>query len=135
MGRSGELRRFLTFCAVGFSGVFVNLGMLWLFTEIAGLFYIASAAIGIEISIISNFLLNNYFTFSDRREGGVVGLFKRLFRFNAISLAGVGVNLLILWVFTSCIGFHYMVSNCFGIATATIWNYLANNWWTWAKYV
>lgn len=134
MKRSGELKRFLSFCAVGSSGVGVNLGILWLLTEIGGLYYVASAALSIEAAIVSNFLLNNFFTFADRGRKGIINLLQRLLRFNVISLAGVGVNLLFLWLFTSCIGLHYLVSQCFGIVMATIWNYLANNWWTWSRY-
>ncbi len=133
MKRTGELARFVKFCLVGASGVGVNLGILWLLTDIGGLFYLASAAISIEISIISNFLLNNFFTFADRRKTGIVSLIKRLLRFNAISVAGIGINLSILWVLTHFVGLYYLLSNFCGIVAATIWNYLANNWWTWAK--
>lgn len=131
MKRSGELLRFLKFCLVGFSGVGVNLGMLWLLTEKAGLFYILSAAIGIEISIISNFILNNFFTFTDRRRHGIGEFFRHLLRFNAVSLVGVGINLGTLWLLTSVAGLYYLLSNCVGITLATLWNYLVNNWWTW----
>lgn len=129
--RNGELLRFCKFCAVGFSGVIVNLGIMWLLTEKAGIFYIASAAISIEVSIISNFLLNNHFTFSDRRRHGITTLLKRLLRFNAVSLFGIGINLITIWLLTSVFGIYYLLSNCAGIVLATSWNYLVNNWWTW----
>jgi len=132
MQRGGELARFIKFCLVGASGVLVNIGLLALLTEVAGLFYILSATIGIEVSIITNFLLNNYFTFADRRHGQR-SLFNRLLRFNLVSLAGVGINLGILGLFTEVWGVFYIVSNLIGIVAATIWNYLVNNWWTWKQ--
>ncbi len=131
MRRTDELARFIKFALVGASGVGVNLGLLWLLTETGGLFYLASAAIAIEISIITNFILNNYFTFADRRQPGVDTFLKRLFKFNTVSLGGLGINLAILWLLTSGLGMFYMLSNLIGIAAATLWNYLANNWWTW----
>jgi len=67
MKRRGELFRMVKFALVGLSGVGVNIGILYWLTESAGLFYLASATIAIEVSIISNFSLNNYFTFADRR--------------------------------------------------------------------
>jgi dolichol-phosphate mannosyltransferase len=133
MKRKGELFRFLKFCVVGASGVGVNLGLLWLLTEKAGLFYLVSAVISIEVSIISNFLLNNFFTFTDRRRQGIQAFFKHLLRFNTVSLAGVGINLGTLWLLTSAMGIYYLISNCVGIALATLWNYLVNNWWTWDR--
>ena len=131
MRRKGELTRFVRFCLVGASGVLVNMGLLWLLTEFAGLFYLLSAAISIESSIISNFLLNDLFTFPDRRAKGVKHLLKRLWKFNVVSLAGLGLNMAVLWLLTDIWGIYYLLSNLFGIALATLWNYLVNFWWTW----
>ncbi len=131
MRRKGELARFIKFCLVGASGVGVNMGLLWLLTEVGGVFYLMSAAISIETSIITNFLLNNYFTFADRRQPGIKSLFKPLLKFNLVSLAGLGINLGILWLLTEALGIFYLLSNLVGIAAATLWNYLINNWWTW----
>jgi dolichol-phosphate mannosyltransferase len=131
MRRKGELRRFVKFCLVGASGVLVNMGLLWLLTELAGLFYLLSAAISIETSIISNFTLNDHFTFADRRLPGVKPFGNRLVKFNLVSLAGLGINMAILWLFTSVFGVYYLLSNLCGIAVATLWNYLVNLWWTW----
>jgi len=128
--RKGELYRFLKFCAVGASGVVVNLGILWLLTELSGLYYLLSNAISIELSIVSNFMLNDAFTFSDRRSGGSRKP-GRLLKFNIISLAGLGLNLAVVWVCTSVLGIYYIVSAVFGIAVAIIWNYIVNQWWTW----
>lgn len=131
MRRTGELRRFLKFCLVGLSGVVVNVGLLWFLTEFAGLYYLISAAISIETSIISNFVLNDIFTFHDRHQSGY-GLFcKRLTRFNLVSLVGLGINMGILWILTDILGIFYLASNLVGIAAATFWNYLVNTWWTW----
>ena len=131
MRRTGEMVRFIKFCIVGLSGVGVNMGLLWLLTELGGMFYLLSAAISIETSIITNFILNNYFTFADRNRQGVKPFLSRLLKFNLVSLAGLGINLGILWLLTEGLGLFYMLSNIFGIVAATLWNYLVNNWWTW----
>ncbi|MBN1152422.1 MAG: glycosyltransferase [Dehalococcoidia bacterium] len=131
MKRKGELVRFLKYCLVGGSGVFVNMGLLWLLTEVGGLYYLVSAAISIETSIVTNFVLNDYFTFPDRRAKGGKQLLARLAKFNLVSLAGLGLNLGVLWSLTSMVGLHYLLSNLCGIAVATLWNYLVNFWWTW----
>lgn len=131
MWRKGELTRFFKFCLVGLSGVGVNTGLLWLLTERAGLPYLASAAVAIETSIITNFILNNYFTFRLRNAPGVKAFFSRLMKFNVVSLAGLGINLGVLWLLTEVFGIYYLVSNLCGIAIAFLWNYLVNTWWTW----
>jgi len=131
MRRKGELKRFIKFCLVGASGVLVNMGLLWLLTEFAGLFYLLSAAISIESSIISNFVLNDFFTFPDRRLRGARPFLKRLLKFNIVSLAGLGLNVSVLWLLTELFGVYYLLSNLCGIAVATLWNYLVNLFWTW----
>ena len=131
MRRKGELWRFLKFCVVGLSGVVVNMGLLWLLTELAGLFYLLSAAISIETSIITNFVFNNYFTFRDRRSSGIKPFLSRLLKFNLVSLAGLGLNMGVLWLLTEVFGIYYLLSNLCGIVVATLWNYLVNTWWTW----
>jgi dolichol-phosphate mannosyltransferase len=131
MWRKGEYLRFLKFCLVGASGVGVNEGLLWLLKEKAGLPYLGSAAVAIETSIITNFILNNYFTFLERNQPGARAFFSRLLKFNLISLAGLGINLGILALFTEVFGIYYLLANLIGIAVAFIWNYLVNTWWTW----
>ena len=46
---------------VGASGVLVNLGILFILTDIAGFWYVASQVIAISVSITTNFFFNRYF--------------------------------------------------------------------------
>lgn len=131
MCRKGEMARFIKFCLVGLSGVGVNMGLLWLLTEYAGLVYLLSAAIAVETSIITNFLLNNFITFRGRNEPGARPFFQRLLKFNLISLIGLGINIGLLSLFTEVFGIYYLVSNIIAIIIVTLWNYLLNTWWTW----
>ena len=133
MYRTGELARFLKFCLVGLSGVAVNLGLLWILTEQVSLFYLLSACVSIEASIISNCVLNDLFTFRDQRRKGFRKFLGRLIRFNAVSVVGVGINLGTLWLLTSAAGLYYIISNLVGITLATLWNYLVNRRWTWNR--
>jgi len=132
MRRKGELVRFLKFCLVGASGVGVNEGLLWLLKQFAGLPLWLSSAISIEASIISNYTLNDYFTFPDRRSQGGKSFLKRLAKFNVVSLAGLGINMGILLLLTNQFGEeYYLLFNLCGIVIAFLWNYLVNSWWTW----
>jgi dolichol-phosphate mannosyltransferase len=131
MRRTGELLRFIKFCLVGISGILVNMGLLWLLTEVAGLFYLLSAAISIETSIVSNFILNDFFTFPDRRLPGAKSFFLRLVKYNLLCVAGLGVNMGVLWLLTDVLGIYYLLSQLVGIAAATLWNYILSTWWAW----
>jgi len=132
MRRKGELVRFLKFCLVGASGVGVNLGLFWLLTRFGGLKEedFLALAIAIEASIISNFSLNEFFTFRDRRSPGTTFV-TRLLKFNLICLAGAGVQAGVYALLYHVLGIYDLVSNLTGIVVATLWNYFLNTWWTW----
>jgi len=134
--------RVLKFALVGFSGVFINLGFLWLFTERLKMGENLSSAIAIELSIFWNFVLNNAFTFRDRNQGARVGLGMRLFRYNLVSLLGLGIqlatfvalNALLLRVLHRPeIGRLRYASQCVGIGIAMAWNFASNFFWTWGQ--
>ncbi|NLL89680.1 MAG: glycosyltransferase family 2 protein [Dehalococcoidales bacterium] len=144
MQRTGELVRLIKFCIVGGSGVIVNLGLYALLTRYAGFTSIADISAGIlsgnialtisiETSIITNFILNNFFTFSDRNAGGIVSFFKRLLNFNLICLIGALIQIGITNLFAVVIGLHDIISVLIGIVVAFLWNYLLNNFLTWKK--
>ena len=126
-----ETRRFVKFCMAGGSGVMVNLGLLALLTEVFGLFYVLSAAIAIEASIINNFTWNELWPFRVRRTSTSSPLGIRLAKFNLISLVGLGIQIGLLLLFTEVVGLYYMISQIIGIITATAFNFVFNKWWTW----
>jgi len=121
--------RFIKFNIVGLSGIVVNQGLLMFLTNL-GLYYIYSGIIAIEMSIISNFLLNDLWTFKDRRSGHIL---KRLVKFNLLMLIGLAINLLILYALTDLASLHYTISNLFGIGIASIARYLMSIKWAWLQ--
>lgn len=131
MRGSGEFARFIKYCLVGASGVIVDEVVFWLLMHFAGLINILAAALSAEVAIITNFTLNNYFTFADRRLPGVRSFLVRLLKFNLVSIIGIGFKLAVFWLLTSIFGTHDLLFNLCGIAVATLWNYLMNTWWTW----
>jgi dolichol-phosphate mannosyltransferase len=131
MRRKGELWRFLKFIGVGLSGVVVNLGLYALLTRVFGIYDILAQAISVEVSIISNFSLNDYFTFSDRRMGKNKSFINRLLRFNLVSLIGYGLNLGIFALFTRVFHVYDIISLLIAIVVIMIWNYILSNVWTW----
>ena len=122
-------RRFIKFNLVGFTGVLVNEGLLVLLVSY-GAYYIYASAIAIEVSIISNFVLNDLWTFRDRRHGHVA---TRLLKFNGLMLIGLAVNLAILYVGTDYLKVNYAVSNLAGIAVAFLVRYWLSVKYAWIK--
>jgi len=142
--RSGEAARFLKFCLVGASGVVVNFGLYLLLTRFAGFTPISDTSSGIlsgnialtisiETSIITNFILNNFFTFSDRNTGGAGGFLRRLLRFNLICVLGGLIQIGVANLLAVVLGIADLAAVLIGIIVAFFWNYLLNNSLTWRR--
>ncbi|MDG6955345.1 MAG: GtrA family protein [Nitrososphaerota archaeon] len=121
--------KFIKFNVVGLSGVLVNEGLL-LALVYEGVYYLRADAVAIEAAILSNFFLNDYWTFRDRRHGHII---VRLLKFNALMVVGLVVNLVILYALTAYLGVNYAVSNLFGIAVAFLLRYWLSVRFTWIK--
>jgi len=131
MARTGELAMFIKFIAVGLSGVIVNEGLYWLLTRYGGLadYDYWAVVIGIEASILTNFTLNDTFTFARRRAGkSFIG---RLLKFNLTCVVGAGVQWGLFMLFTRVFGVYDLLSNFIGIVAGFLWNYFVNRNWTW----
>lgn len=126
-----EFERVAKFLVVGLTGVFVNIGILYSLTEFAGLFYLLSSLIGIEASIISNYILNDLWTFGD--VPGKHSWLTRFVRFQAVSVSALLINFVTLFVLTEFFGVYYILSSLVGIGLAFVWNFIINRNITWTK--
>ncbi len=124
-------REFIAFCVVGASGVIVNLGLYVVLTRQAQVALPLASAVAIESSILSNFVLNELWTFRTReRRGRFVG---RMLRFQVVSgLAGL-VNYGVFLGAT--LGFRVwdLLGALIGIGTGVVFNYWLNSLWTWKR--
>lgn len=126
--RLQSLRTFIKFGIVGASGVLVNLGVFSLLLSLGTNKFLASP-IAIEISIVSNFLFNNYWTFRWRKSRDRVRI--RGLKFNAVSLIALGVSYAGFVAISSA--FPEMppqVPQLIAIIPATLVNYFLNSYWT-----
>lgn len=122
-------KRLLKFMIVGALGALIILGGTYVFTQIIGINYLISTAISIELSIIFAFLLNNYWSFAHVVNS--IGLIQRLARYNVISLVGLSLNELILFILTDFLHIYYIISELFSIIIVFLFNYVLNVRYTW----
>jgi dolichol-phosphate mannosyltransferase len=132
---TGEFNRFLRFCTVGFTGVIVNETVLWFLTERAGLYYVYSSIGAVEVAIMTNFLLNDFWTFRDKasQSPAICDRLGRFLKFNLICAMGGVLNTSVLWILTAWSAIDYLFGNLVGIAVGTIWNYCINVNITWGE--
>jgi len=122
-------RHFIKFNVVGLIGVVVNEGLL-LLLSLGGIYYLYASTVAIEVSIISNFVLNDFWTFRDRRHGHIA---VRLLKFNGLMIIGLVANIAILYAMTTYLGVQYGISNLVGIAAAFLLRYWLSVRFAWIK--
>jgi dolichol-phosphate mannosyltransferase len=126
--RLRALRTFVRFALVGASGTLVNLGIFSVALH-ANLNKFVASPLAIEVSIIWNFVLNNYWTFKERKTRDrtrIKGL-----KYNLVSIVSLGVS------FATFIAMSLLVPRAspevdqlVGIVPAVLVNYFLNSYWT-----
>jgi dolichol-phosphate mannosyltransferase len=123
-----QIARFIRFGVVGFSGVFVDLGVFYLLRDGWGLGLTRSAILSAEVAIVNNFFWNDLWTFGDisRRQKGLKKQIKRFIKFNIICLAGLILNVLIVNLLYNLLGVNEYLAKLIAIAMVTVWNFWFN---------
>lgn len=124
--------RLWKFLMVGASGVVVNVVVFWLLTNSARVHYLQAGVVAGLVSTFTNFLLNNAFTWADRREGGVSVFVHRLGKYYVATWAGYVLYLALLWGLAH-LGLIPMLANLVGIGVGGMLNYVMHNIWTWRE--
>ena len=98
-----KTQSFIKFGVVGFVGYLVNALGLELFYYL-GLSAGIAAALGAELSIISNFTWNNLWTFSSKKISGVANIVKKFLAFNLTSAGAVIIQFIVVGLGTRFFG-------------------------------
>jgi len=126
--RSDSLWRLLRFGVVGLSGVVVNQGLLMLLHGTLGAPLLLSSITAIEISILTNFLLNHTWTW--RMSLRVPGLIRRALQYHAAAvMAAFAGNVIVLMAAVELFGVDYRIANLVGIVVGTVINFTAGEVW------
>ncbi|MEZ2231890.1 glycosyltransferase [Microcoleus sp.] len=125
--------KFIRFGLVGFSGVFVNMGVLYVLRNFCKLELTRSLIVAAELAIVSNFLWNDLWTFGEisRRQRGNRQRLKRLLKFNTICLMGLILNVLLVNVMFNIFGMNEYLANLIAILAVTLWNFWINMKLSW----
>ena len=123
---------YIKFSLVGMVGVAINFGLLYALTDLVGLWYLLSAVIAILVANSSNYLMNHFWTFAKRKEGNPSlfrGWLKYVFAVGVTEVLYLGL----LYLLTSVIGLHYMLSAFLALCLTTVLRYLASARWIWKE--
>jgi dolichol-phosphate mannosyltransferase len=125
--------RFLRFGIVGFSGVFVDLGVFYVLRTVLEVGLTRSAIFSSEIAIINNFLWNDLWTFSDvsSKQIGNRKRLRRFLKFNLVCLSGVILNVLIVNILFNIVHINEYTAKLIAIAMITFLNFWLNSKLSW----
>ena len=119
--RTAVLRRFARFSAVGAGGVIVQTVTLGVLLRIAGMHYLAAAAVAVEASVLHNFVWHRRWTWADRPRSRAVVC---LLRFNAsngvTSLVG---NLALMFLLVGTLHLNPQAANLITIGICSLVNF------------
>ena len=121
--------RFLLFAMIGGFGVMTHLAALWLAIYPFGIPFAAGQAIATISAMTGNFLLNNLFTYRDRRLHGhalVTGLlsFYLVCGLGAAANVGIAAHLFVA-------NHSWWLSSLSGAAVGAVWNYAMSSVFIW----
>ncbi|MCB9521300.1 MAG: GtrA family protein [Myxococcales bacterium] len=143
-----EQRRIVKFAIVGASGLVVNQAIVWFVGAMllggtdSGMGRATALGAGIVVSIFTNFVMNDLWTWGDRQKGGTADWFRRC----AVFYGTNGVGAAIQWSVAATVA-HMLVlersvggvdgralslqlASLTGVAVATPLNYVVNHYLT-----
>ncbi|MCF0211360.1 MAG: GtrA family protein [Bacteroidales bacterium] len=134
-----DFNRIIKFGIVGCSGTLVDFGVTFVCKELLGILPLISNALGFTIAATTNYLLNRTWTWrSKEKQVGV-----EYAKFFAVSLLGLGLNTLIIYLLTQKMswsflpdawqGYAFWIAKVIATGVVMVWNFLANNFFTFKK--
>lgn len=118
----------LKFGLVGGSGYLINLGVFAVLTDNLGVYHLAAAIGAFCVAVTSNFLWNRHWTFG---PGEGRASFQAA-RFFAVSIAALGLNLVVLEALVSQHTVGDLTAQAIAVAVTMPFNFLGNKLWTFA---
>ncbi len=116
------LLKILKFGVVGMSGMTIDFAVTYLCKEKIRIHKYIANAIGFVMAASWNYTFNRIWTFESHNPH--IGF--EFLRFFIVSLIGLGINTLMLWVFVSKFKQNFYLSKLFAIGVVLIWNFIVN---------
>jgi putative flippase GtrA len=123
-----QMRRFVV---VGAITAGIQMALLWLFVDAAGLNYLIGATIAIEITIVLSYVFNNAWTFRASRNTGVSEYLSGLLKTNLVRGTAIPIQLGVLYALVEWASVMYLVANAVAIFLSGLYRFALDSQWTW----
>ncbi len=117
-------REFTKYFIVGFSGLFLDMGSLILFTEVFEIVPVVSVILNQVFLLAYNFSLNKYWSFRNKAMPQ-----KQLVRYLTLALFNYGFSVLTMYLFNHLLDFDYRLVRIATIVVMVSWNFFLYKYW------
>jgi putative flippase GtrA len=111
--------RILWFVAIGAVASITDIGLLYIFCEWFGIFYLSAAVISYCCGTLVSYCLNKSLTFHDANRHYV----RQFTTFAIISASCLMVNICIIWLLVTVFAWNYLLAKILATFCAVFWNY------------
>lgn len=118
--------KLIKFCVVGFSGMVIDFSVTWLCKEKLRINKYISNSLGFILAATNNYIWNRLWTFKSHTEN----IPKEYTSFLIVSVIGLALNNLFLYLFTDKLKINFYISKVMAIALVTLWNFFMNYFFT-----
>ena len=122
----------IKFGFVGFLCFFIDWGIMVFLTEVFGINPLISSTISFTVSVTVNYILSVTFVFETDKNANKGSQFVI---FVLLSIVGLGVNELCMWLGTDLLGIHYMITKVGATAVVMVYNFITRKIFIEKKYV
>ena len=114
------LNQILKFGLVGGTAFVIDYVLLYFCTEFLHIHYLISSIISFTVSVIFNYILSIKWVFDVKKKQDV----KDFVIFIILSVIGLGINSLIMYVMVEKFGVYYMLSKIVSTAVVMVYNFI-----------
>ena len=114
------LKQIFKFGIVGGIAFVIDYSLLYIFTDLIGINYLISSAMSFTISLVFNYILSIKWVF----DVGHKQTLKDVLLFVILSIIGLGINELIMYIGVDKIGINYMIIKLFATFIVMIFNFI-----------
>ncbi len=118
--RKKLLEQILKFGVVGVVAFLIDYSLLYVLTEFMSIHYMISSIISFIISLIFNYIASIYWVFDVKQKQ----TFKEIIIFTILSVIGLGINQLVMYLMTDVGNIYYMFSKLVATAVVMVWNFV-----------
>lgn len=115
------MQQIIRFAVVGGSAFVIDYGIMIFLTEVFGVNYLISSGISFTVSVIFNYVLSVKWVFNVTDERSKTQDFAV---FIILSVIGLGINQVIMWLAVDILGIFYMLSKIGATGVVMVYNFV-----------